>query len=417
MAALVYAVIGRAATCDVQLADPSVSSRHARLSWQRGALILEDLGSANGTYVEGQKVTSPTTIQVGQDVRLGNAAIAWNDEALRAFLRHGASDTMVAMPRFGRYRCPKCNKLGILPANFKKGELTCGSCGTSLLFGQPERSMLRSAISIALSLLVAGASVAALVVALSPGGRAFLAGRPTSVGGVPMPSLGELVPEPRDAGPPIAPSRTAGAMSIEERSIRESGVAARVMLSLDGSDASTRNLAVQIASATDGPFHVEQVAAIWMHVRVEFDYVNDPAGSEYFARASETIANGFAGDCDDFATTLGAMIGSIGGRARVVIMDSDEGGHAYTEVCIDDEPANVARRLRTYVRRHWNRRLGRVPTLPEIHHRADATCPVWLNLDWNTNYPGGPYGNERWAVAIGADGSTETLAPATAPAD
>jgi hypothetical protein len=417
VSALVYAVVGRAGGCDVQLAEPSVSSRHARLSWQRGVLLLEDLGSANGSYVDGQRIQKPTAIQVGQDVRLGNAALPWNDEALRAFLRHGASDTMVAMPRFGRYRCPKCQKLGILPANFKKGELTCHSCGTSLLFGQPERSRLRAALSIGSSLLMVAVSIGAVVFAISPSGRAFLAGRPTSVGGVAMPSLGELVPEPRDAGPPIAPSHTGGAMSPEERSIRESGTAARVMLAIDASDPSTRNLAVQIASRTDGPFHVEQVAAIWMHVRSEFDYVNDPEGSEYFARASETIANGFAGDCDDFSTTLAAMVGAIGGRARVVIMDGDEGGHAYAEVCVDDDPSAVATRLRRYVRGHWPARLGRRPTLPEIHHRTDATCRVWLNLDWNTNHPGGPYGNERWAVAIGPDGSTETLAPAVAPAD
>lgn len=417
MAGLVYAVIGRATGCEVQLADPSVSSRHARLSWQRGQMLLEDLGSANGTYVDGQRVTKPVAIQIGQDVRLGNAHLPWNDDALRAFLRHGASDTMVALPRFGRYRCPKCNKLGILPPGFKKGELTCAACGTALLFGQTEGSRMRAALSVVGSLLIGGAAIGVLLFAMTPAGRAFLTGRrPTSLG-VPVPGLGELTIEPVDAGPRIAPSHTPSAMSEEERSIRESGVAARVMLAIDGSDPSTRNLAVQVASATGGPFHVEQVAAIWMHVRAEFDYVNDPRGGEYFARASETIANGFAGDCDDFSTTLAAMVAAIGGRSRVVIMDGDEGGHAYAEVCIADAPETVARRLRTYVRRHWDRRLGRVPTLPEIHHRTDAGCQVWLNLDWNTNHPGGAYGNERWAVAIEGDGSTETLAPATAPAD
>jgi CRISPR/Cas system Type II protein with McrA/HNH and RuvC-like nuclease domain len=82
-------------------------------------------------------------------------------------------------------------------------------------------------------------------------------------------------------------------------------------------------------------------------------------------------------------------------------------------VCIDDEPAEVATRLRRFVRRRWDRRLGRIPNITRIHHRADATCPIWLNLDWNTNHPGGPYGHERWAVGIEPDGATETLAPAT----
>ena len=34
------------------------------------------------------------------------------------------------------------------------------------------------------------------------------------------------------------------------------------------------------------------------------------------------------------------------------------------------------------------------------------------DLDWNARAPGGPYGRERWAVSIGADGSTATLPPA-----
>jgi hypothetical protein len=107
------------------------------------------------------------------------------------------------------------------------------------------------------------------------------------------------------------------------------------------------------------------------------------------------------------------MAGAIGGRTRVVMMDGDAGGHAYAEVCIDDDPAEVAARLRRFVRRRWDRRLGRVPNITRIHHRSDAGCPIWLNLDWNTNHPGGPYGRERWAVGIEPDGATETLAPAT----
>lgn len=416
MAALPYAVVGRADNCDVRLADPSVSSRHARLSWQRHQLVLEDLGSANGTWVDGQRLKRPQVIQVGQDVRLGGAAMPWDDEALRAFLRHGASDTIVALPQFGRYRCPKCHKLGILPAGFKKGELTCGTCGTSLLFGQSGRSALRTAVSIAMSALSVGLAVFAVWLAVSPAGRALILG--TGPGGTTVPVMpGVSVLIEVDAGPTIAPSRTRGAMSAEERAIRDSGSAARVMAAIDDEDPETRNLAVQIASVEDGPFHVEQVAAIWMHVRAEFDYVNDPRGAEYFARASETIDNGFAGDCDDFSTALAAMVTAIGGRARVVIMDGEAGGHAYAEVCVPDEPAEVATRLRRFVRRRWNRRLGRVPSLAEIHHRTDASCPVWLNLDWNVNYPGGPYGDERWAVAIESDGGTETLAPATAPPD
>lgn len=44
-------VIGRHHTCSLQLSDGSVSRRHARIIWSEGRHLVEDLGSANGTYV------------------------------------------------------------------------------------------------------------------------------------------------------------------------------------------------------------------------------------------------------------------------------------------------------------------------------------------------------------------------------
>jgi hypothetical protein len=105
------------------------------------------------------------------------------------------------------------------------------------------------------------------------------------------------------------------------------------------------------------------------------------------------------------------MVEAIGGRTRIVIMDGPEGGHAYPEVCIDGPPNEVSQKIARFYRRSWDRRLGVRPTQTRIHYRSDATCPVWLNLDWTTNVIGGPYGEERFAVAVYSDGTTETLAP------
>lgn len=410
MPAAPYVVLGRKPDCDVVMPVGAVSGRHARLSWQRSELWLEDLGSANGTFVDGERIRAPSRIQIGQDVRFGTEALPWADERLRTFLRHGASDTIVAMPRFGRFKCPKCQKHGILPAGFKTGEIVCSHCQTSLFFGDARRSRGGAVLTFFGTVLVGGAVVAAFLLFATPWGRTILGGDASGAPIVtfPVPVLGDPT-EPRL--PPLLPSHTPGGASAEERAIRDSGTAARILEAVDPATPTTRNRAVQVASETDGPFHVEQVAAIWMHVRAEFDYVNDPRGSEYFARASETIDNGYAGDCDDFATTLSAMSSAIGGRARIVMMDGPDGGHAYAEVCIDDDAEAVARRLRTYVRAHWDRRLGRRPTLTAIHYRTDTACPTWLNLDWNANYPGGPYAEERWAVAIDLERGTETLTP------
>ena len=94
-------VIGRDPGCDVVIAVPAVSSQHARLSWHGGQLVLEDLGSANGTYVNGERV-SRVAVKPGTDVRLAEAPLPWGDPRIAALVRLGSSrSTIVAMPRFG----------------------------------------------------------------------------------------------------------------------------------------------------------------------------------------------------------------------------------------------------------------------------------------------------------------------------
>ncbi|MGH7819684.1 MAG: FHA domain-containing protein [Candidatus Binatia bacterium] len=52
-------VLGKRAECDVVLADPRVSRRHARIVAREGGLFVEDLGSTNGTWVGGRRVERP----------------------------------------------------------------------------------------------------------------------------------------------------------------------------------------------------------------------------------------------------------------------------------------------------------------------------------------------------------------------
>jgi hypothetical protein len=180
-------------------------------------------------------------------------------------------------------------------------------------------------------------------------------------------------------------------------------------------DSVTRNTAVKIAARTEGPFHVEQVAEIWNAVRGSWRYVNDPVAHEYFATARETIDNGYVGDCDDFATTLTSMILAIGGKARIVIMDGPEGGHAYAEACVQGEPQKVAAALIKHYRSRWSRYLAGRSVPKAIAFRSSPDCPIWLNLDWNSVVPGGAYQPEKWAVAVHDDGSRAVLAPANPP--
>src|SRR3954453_23156623 len=51
--------------------DTQVSRRHARISVQGGQVVVEDLGSTNGTYVNDQPISSPRTLNPGDKVRVG----------------------------------------------------------------------------------------------------------------------------------------------------------------------------------------------------------------------------------------------------------------------------------------------------------------------------------------------------------
>jgi hypothetical protein len=65
------ATIGRAAGCSITVADNYTSQLHARVFHRDGALHVEDLGSTNGTYVNGRKVSAPLPLKRGDQVKVG----------------------------------------------------------------------------------------------------------------------------------------------------------------------------------------------------------------------------------------------------------------------------------------------------------------------------------------------------------
>jgi pSer/pThr/pTyr-binding forkhead associated (FHA) protein/tRNA A-37 threonylcarbamoyl transferase component Bud32 len=75
-------VLGRAVEGDGRLSDDSeVSRRHARISrGEDGTITVEDLGSANGTYVNGERLSGGRALQVGDSVRIGSTTLQLLEE-------------------------------------------------------------------------------------------------------------------------------------------------------------------------------------------------------------------------------------------------------------------------------------------------------------------------------------------------
>jgi len=67
--------LGRTPANTVVLADPFVSAHHALLVWREGQWWLEDQGSKNGTTLNGEPVTRPTVVSVGDLIGIGRVVL------------------------------------------------------------------------------------------------------------------------------------------------------------------------------------------------------------------------------------------------------------------------------------------------------------------------------------------------------
>lgn len=75
-------VIGRSSAASVELSDPEVSRRHARLDLAGGVLYVADLDSSNGTFLNGQALSDDgIELRVGDDIDVGNTRISITDTA------------------------------------------------------------------------------------------------------------------------------------------------------------------------------------------------------------------------------------------------------------------------------------------------------------------------------------------------
>ena len=138
-------LVGRGSDCQLTLADSEASRRHALLRPQAdGSVVLEDLGSTNGTYVNGQRITGPVTLRGGERVRIGDTELN--------FLNGAGADPTQASP-------PQAPVMSPAPA--------AGAGGAASVPPTPsriERIMLRRSVNRAM--IIAGISGVVAVIAI-----------------------------------------------------------------------------------------------------------------------------------------------------------------------------------------------------------------------------------------------------------
>jgi serine phosphatase RsbU (regulator of sigma subunit) len=74
-------VVGRSSDAEIAVPDRSMSRRHARLFRKGGEWLVEDLGSRNGTLLNGRRISEPTPVGVGTVLRIGSTTVNVTDAA------------------------------------------------------------------------------------------------------------------------------------------------------------------------------------------------------------------------------------------------------------------------------------------------------------------------------------------------
>jgi predicted component of type VI protein secretion system len=85
-------LLGRDVTNDIALGDPEVSRQHARLTRTPGGVVVEDLGSTNGTFVNGERLVAPRVLSMGDLLGFGEGVTL----AFESRMGEGAATVMGA---------------------------------------------------------------------------------------------------------------------------------------------------------------------------------------------------------------------------------------------------------------------------------------------------------------------------------
>ena len=73
------ATFGRSNGADIRVDDPFASSAHARIFDRGGFMYVEDMGSTNGTYLNGRQLKSAERLSMGDTIRIGDSEYRYEE--------------------------------------------------------------------------------------------------------------------------------------------------------------------------------------------------------------------------------------------------------------------------------------------------------------------------------------------------
>ena len=155
-----------------------------------------------------------------------------------------------------------------------------------------------------------------------------------------------------------------------------------------------------IKNSNGGNYNIGQICDIYDKLYKSWTYVNDPAGKEYVAKASESVRL-LKGDCEDYAILMASCIIAIGGSSRIIVAhDSNNDGHAYAEVYMSDNESDIDSLIKSISRRYGGK------TIHYHTYKYEGKTEYWLNLDWTASHPGGKFFEHTGKMlVIKSDGS------------
>ncbi len=135
--------------------------------------------------------------------------------------------------------------------------------------------------------------------------------------------------------------------------------------------------------------------SIFKEVKSRWNYVYDPKGDEYYSRTSVSLNqldddNKLKGDCDDYSILLAGLFTAVGGEVQLVRTEVHTPeriiGHIYPELKIGD--IKDLEKIAYFIKNE----LFVLESMDKpIFYYVDLKGNVWLNMDYNDDYPGGKY--------------------------